>query len=278
MSIEHFYKDKVVLITGASMGIGKELARQVLAFGGKAVLTARNEERLLGVQKEFEQYKDRMLIHTGDVANYEDSELLMEKIHGQFGKLDVLINNAGISCYGEMEKLQPEVIKQVVDTNIYGPVYQTMTALKKFKSSLDSVLFVSSIAAFHGLPEYAAYSFTKKALYTLAQSLRMEVAGEKVFVGIAYVGFTENEKQKIILSPEGEKESVPVRPKILLSTREETARKILKQIERRRFSETHSLIGKLLFFMSKYFTSPLGFLMRRKYMKQKANMPIQKPG
>lgn len=269
MTLRHFYKDKVVLITGASMGIGKELAKQALELGGKTVLTARNADRLTRVQQEFKQHADCILIHVGDVSCYEDNVLLMAKIQQHFGHLDILINNAGMSCYGELEKLQPEVVKQVIDTNIYGPIYQVMSALKQFKSTIDSVFFVSSIAGFHGLPAYAAYSLSKRALQALAQSLRTELHGNGIFVGIAHVGFTENEEQKKTLSPDGELESIPARPMYLLSTRGETARNILKQIKRRKYSKTHSLLGKLVFVLSNYFPSLLSLLLRRKYEKQK---------
>ena len=271
MNIQHFYKDKVVLITGASMGIGKELARQVLAFGGKVVLTARNAERLQNVQKEFEQYADCMLIHAGDVASYEDNVLLMDEIHERFGKLDVLINNAGMSCYGELEKLKPQILREVIDTNIYGSIYPVISALKQFKGTLDAIIFVSSIAGFYGLPAYTAYSLSKRALQPLAQSLRIELEHDGIFVGIAYISFTENEDQKRTLSPTGELVSIPARPKRLLSTREDTARKMLKQIKSRKRSEIHSLFGKFVFFMSNYFSSIMGFILRRKYQKEKIN-------
>ena len=267
MSLEHFYKDKIVLITGASMGIGKELARQVLDLGGKVVLTARNAERLQGVQKEFEKHADRILIHVGDVTSYEDNALLMNEIHEYFGNLDILINNAGLSAYGDLEEIQPEVVKQVIDTNIYGAVYPVMTALKQFKSSINSVFFVSSIAGFHGLPGYSAYSLSKRSLQALAQSLSVELHAKGIFVGLANVGFTENDKHKKTLSPLGHLENIPPRPKRLLVTREKTARRILTQIMRRKHTETHSLFGKFVFLLSTYFPSLMSFFLRRQYNK-----------
>ena len=265
MSLQNFYKNKVVLITGASMGIGKELAKQVLELGGKVALTARNAERLEKVRAEFGQYADRIFIHAGDVTSYEDNILLMVKVQQHFGGLNVLINNAGMSCYGELEKLKPEVAKQVIDINIYGSMYPVMTALKQFRNSLDSIFFVSSIAGFHGLPAYSAYSLSKRALQALAQSLRIELYKDKIFVGIAYVGFTENENDKKVIAPNGDLESIPERPKRLVSTREETARKILKQIKKRKQAETHSLFGKFVNIMSTYFTRLMSIMIRKKY-------------
>jgi short-subunit dehydrogenase len=271
MSLQHFYQDKVVLITGASMGIGKEMAKQVLELGGKVVLTARNATRLDTVKQEFNQYADRLLIHAGDVTSYEDNILLMVKIYQHFGRLDVLINNAGMSCYGEVAEVKPEVARQVIDTNIYGSLYPVITALKHFENTLGSIMFVSSIAGFHGLPAYSAYAMSKRALQTLAQSLRTELHARKIYVGIAYVGFTENETDKKVIAPNGELQAIPPRPKHLLSTRENTARKILGQIKRRRHAETHSVLGKFMHVMSMYFPMLTAYIMRRRYKKEKQN-------
>jgi len=99
MNSSEFYKNKVVLITGASMGIGKDLALQVIQYGGKVTITGRNEQRLLAVQDEFQAYSEKLLIHKGNVANYENVVELIEKIILHFGRLDVLINNAGMSTF-----------------------------------------------------------------------------------------------------------------------------------------------------------------------------------
>lgn len=267
MSLQDFFSNKVVLVTGASMGIGKELAKQVLELGGKVVMTGRNEERLLLALNEFEKYASNILIHAGDVSSYENNEQLMNKIQERFGALNIIINNAGMSGYGPLAMLEPSVAKQVIDTNIYGSVFPVMAALKHFKTSLHSILFVSSIAGFHGLPAYAPYSLSKRSLQALAQSLRIELSDQKIFVGITHVGFTENDAQKKALSPKGDLESIPARPKQLVSSKFQTARKILNQIQQRVPVKTHSFFGKFIFIMGNYFPSILGRLLKRKYMK-----------
>lgn len=268
MSLQDFFRNQVVLVTGASMGIGKELAKQVLELGGKVVMTGRNEERLLQVQHEFEKYASNILIHAGDAASYENNDLLMDKIYKRFGVLNVIINNAGMSGYGSLEMLKPEVAKQVIDTNIYGSVFPVMAALKYFKTSLHSILFVSSIAGFHGLPAYAPYSLSKRSLLALAQSLRIELSAQKIFVGITHVGFTENDAQKKTLSPTGEPETIPARPKKLVSSKYQTARKILIQVQKRVPVKTHSSFGKFIFLMGNYFPTVLTWLLMKKYRKE----------
>lgn len=268
MSLQSFYSDKVVLITGASMGIGKELARQVLEAGGKAVITGRHESRLHTAQAEFADYADQLLIHAGDVADHKDNQALVEKIIAHFGKLDVLINNAGVSCFGEVEALQEDVVRQVVDTNIYGSVFPVMAAIPELKKTKGSILFVSSVAGFHGLPGHSTYSLSKMALKALTQSLRTELHAHDVFAGIAYVGFTENETDKRTISPNGNPEPVPQRPKRFVASREETATKILNQIRNRKAEEIHGWLGKFTGVMSRFFPSLLHLLIRKNYKKQ----------
>jgi len=184
MNLNPFYKDKVVLITGGSMGIGKEMARQVLEAGGKVILTGRRESKLLEVGEEFQQFSDSLMFHAGDVADYQDTLVLMEKIVGRFNRLDVLINNAGMAGYGEVGSLEPKAVDEVIDTNIKGSIFQTRTALPLLIETKGSILFVSSVAGFWGLPAYSLYSLSKMALTALVQSLRLENANNGVFAGI----------------------------------------------------------------------------------------------
>ena len=103
MQEKYFYKDKVVLITGSSMGIGKELAHQVLLKGGKVFLTARSKSKLIETASEFQQYHNAVRFKNCDVSDYSSNVILIQEVIKAFGKLDVLITNAGMSCYGEVE-------------------------------------------------------------------------------------------------------------------------------------------------------------------------------
>ena len=113
MKTSEFFKDKVVLITGASIGIGKDLAWQILQYGGQVIITGRREARLLADQEEFHEYSERLLVHTGDVANYENDVELIDKIIQYFGRLDILINNAGMSTdIGDLEITSEKVVEE----------------------------------------------------------------------------------------------------------------------------------------------------------------------
>lgn len=263
-----FYTDKVVLITGSSMGIGKELAHQVLTRGGKVFLTARNKSKLLETVEEFERYHNAVRFMNCDVSDYSSNLLLIQEVIKSFGKLDVLITNAGMSCYGEIDATDANVAKQVIDINIYGSLFPVMAAMVELKKSKGRITLISSIAGLSGLPGYSAYSLSKMALTALAQSLLIELKPHDVNVQIAYVGFTENEKSKITLSPNGTKEKVPERPKLLTSSRSHTAKMILGQTEKGKFSKTYSFVGVITASLSRYFPSIVRYSLGKNYEKR----------
>jgi len=269
MNLIPFYKDKVVLITGGSMGIGKEMTRQVLDAGGKVIMTGRRESKLTDAVAEFHEFTDSLMLHAGDVADYQDTLVLMEKITNKFGRMDILINNAGMAGYGEVGSLEPMAVDEVIDTNIKGSIFQTRAALPLLKESKGSILFVSSVAGFWGLPSFSLYSLSKMALTALVQSLRLENANTGVYAGIAYVCFTENEGEKRWLSPGGNRDALPQRNKLLLTSREDTARKMLNQIARRRSVDVHSWLGKLMYILSRFIPGIVNWILIQFYKKQK---------
>ncbi|HLP71363.1 MAG TPA: SDR family NAD(P)-dependent oxidoreductase [Bacteroidales bacterium] len=259
-----FYKDKVVLITGGSMGIGKELAIQTLHAGAKVVITGRNKERLQSTLNSL-SHPERVLIHAGDVACDQHNRKLVSSIIDHFGKLDIVISNAGISAYGDLEQTRPDVINELVDTNIKGSVFLYNAVIPELKKTGGSILFVSSLAGLRGLPSYSLYSLTKMALTALAQSIRIETKRYGVLVGIAYVGFTMNEDEKRTYSPEGILEQVPKRNHQFLSERSVTASKILDQIRKRQGTRIHSITGKFLFLINKFSPALITYVLEKAY-------------
>ena len=268
MKEENFYKEKVVLVTGSTMGIGKEVARQLLLLGSKVVITGRTMERLEKVEHEFSEWKENILILQSDVCRYSDNEEMIGKVIQKFERLDIVITNAGLSCYGEVDVMKADVAKEVIDTNIYGSLYPVKAAIPELKKTKGSVLLVSSIAGFHGLPGYSAYSLSKMALKALAQSLSLELNESKVSVGIAFVGFTENEKDKKTLAPNGEWQEVPKRSSYLTVSRTTTAIKLLNQIQGKKFSKTHSFVGKFTELMIRFFPTLPSKIFKWNYIRR----------
>ena len=263
-----FYTNKVVIVTGASMGIGKELAYQLLQLGCKVVLASRNLAKLEKVKEDFKEFSESILIQIVDVTDHAQNLVLIAETIKKFGRLDILITNAGLSCFGEVEKTRPEVAKQVIDTNIYGSLFPIMAAIPELKKSKGSIMLISSLAGFYGLPGHAPYSLSKMSLRALAQSLRIELHSADIYVGIAFVGFTENEHEKKTLNAFGQLEEIPQRPKKFISTRETTARVILKQLENQKFANAHFLFGKLTAMISRIFPGLLHHILAKNYQPE----------
>ena len=244
------FKDQVVLVTGGSMGIGKELARQLVHAGAVVVITGRNETRLNEVQVELGQDHTRFLAIVSDISQVDQQQVLIDRILSEFGRIDYVLLNAAMSAFGELDTTSDEVIHEMLTINLTGQILFTKKLIPHLKQSKGGVLFVSSIASFYGMPEYSLYALTKKAIATFAESLRIELSRFDVFVGVAYLSFTENEQQKRTLNPNGELESVPQRSKLLVNSREKTASLLLKQVVRRKRVVTHSVFGKVVYNLS----------------------------
>lgn len=263
--------NKVVIITGSSRGIGKELAVQVLSAGGKVVINSRSETTLQSLAKELSKQFDEqnILVCAGDISQKENARQLITSTIDTFGSIHILINNAGLVNYGFVGAFEPDTAQQIIDVNIYGVMYPTWYALPHIRETRGSIQIVSSLAAIHGLPEYAPYSMSKMALTAFGESLKIELAGSGVHIGIAYVGFTSNESAKKILNPLGEYEEMPARLGVRITPRQITAAKILKQIERRKFKDVHSLLGKMNYLVNRMNSGIVDYILTKRQGKLK---------
>jgi short-subunit dehydrogenase len=262
---------KVAIITGSSMGIGKEIAMALARKKVKIVLNGRKIDRLTATANEFKELKYDHLAIQGDVRKYEDCQKLIEKTIAEYGSIDILINNAGIAMEGSIEDTMPEVFENVFQTNILGVLLPTKAALTYLKKSKGSVVFIGSIAGLMGLPNYSAYSASKMALTALVQSLKIELTGSGVHVGLNYVGFVKNDKNKTFYNQDGELELMPVRDQFKKMSQEEVANLFVNGIEKRRYKQPFSLLGKLTIFTQRYFPGLFERLMIRNYNSQTEN-------
>ena len=243
------FKDKVVIITGSSQGIGKATALSFLELGATIVLNGRNQERLDDTAAELSQNGGTVVAIKGDVTNEEDAKQLIEQTVSRFGRLDILINNAGISMRGDFIKLDPEVYRSVFDVNVIGVTNVTIPALPHIKKSKGSIIFVSSLAGIRGLPGLSAYCSSKMALRGIAESIRIEEAKTGLHVGLVQVGMTEIEFDKKTISADGSLVTINDRSKMKVSTKESVAKAIVKNVKRRKFITTLTGLGKLNAFM-----------------------------
>lgn len=263
------FKDKVIVITGSSMGIGKSLAQQLLEAGANVVLNGRNNQRLEKAIEEFQSLGFKVTGFSGDVSNLNDCRQIIDQTLQLFGRIDLLINNAGVNMLGRFDETAPEKLSMVMDINFTGSAYMTRLSLDALKATKGGVLFVSSAAGIHGLPQYGLYSASKMALQALAESLKAELAGTGVYVGIAYVGITENEQGKTIYNVKGEKIPKQTVQAFGVQPIHEVATGILLMIRRRRFKKVFSVIGKINAAMKRLAPGLVQLLLTRHYHKNR---------
>jgi len=261
-------QDKVIIITGSSMGIGKVMAREMADEGAKIVLNGRNANRLKTTHQEFLDQGYQMSAVAGDVSKVEDCEKLIASTIATYGRLDVLVNNAGISMEGTVEELHPDVFRKVMEVNVLGSVYPTQKALTALRKSKGHVIFIGSAAGIRGIPNYGAYSASKMALTAIVESMQIELKGSGVHVGLAYVGFTENDPEKTIFDASGEVIPQPQRSTIKAEPPQAVARRIIAMIKNRRFKQVFTPLGKLNAVMNKWAPGLVGRILSRNYHKQ----------
>lgn len=236
------FRNKVALITGGSRGVGLATARALVAQGAKVTITARGEERLLKSHAELTALGGEVASVAGDVGDWDDAQRMVRAALDNFGRLDILINNAGVSMRGELADLAPEVIEQVVRTNLLGSIFPTRAALAQLLESRGHAVFISSIAGLLGVPGASVYCATKAALTTFVESLRLECPPARLHTGVVYLGFTEHDPEKRILAADGRRVP-PDRP--AHHTQDYAAKLILRMIAGRRRSLVMTPIGNL---------------------------------
>jgi len=261
--------DKVAIITGSSIGIGRKMAEQMLEAGAKVVLNGRNEKRLMDAFKEFKKQDLPVIAVAGDVSKYEDCQRLIDESIKAFGQIDFLINNAGISMEGTVEELNPDIFKKVMEVNYLGSVYPTKCALPHLKKADGSIIFVSSVAGIRGIPNHAVYSSSKMSLTALAEALRIELQETKVHVGVAYVGFTENDPQKTIYDSQGKIIPQPKRDFIKAEPVEKVAARIIRMAEKRTLKNVFTPLGKLNAIINRFLPFIVTKVLSNNYRKTK---------
>jgi len=246
---------KVILITGSSAGLGRELARALVRKGAQVVIHGRNIEKLLET-KQFLEIPERKVVSVqGDVRIPEDCRKMIEKCIQEYGKLDILINNAGIGGNGLFRDTIPEAARNVLETNLLGSIYPTYYALPHVLESRGSIVFISSLAGLYGLPFKGSYSASKMALTSLTQTLRIELAGTGVYTGIMYVGILKNESRKRIINSENRLVPAAENPERLTTSLKKASMEIIRSIEKRKTVKVFSFLGKFLYLSNRI--SPL---------------------
>lgn len=262
---------KVAIITGSSRGIGKAVALLFAEKGYSVVLNGRNKDRLLLAEKDLLKIHDRVLFVCCDVSLKEGGEKLIKTTLKTFKRVDVLINNVGVSSRGFFADLSFDVFKSVFYSNVFGSISPTIPAIPELRKTKGSVVFVSSLAGIRGLPFLAPYSSSKMSLRALAESLRVEEKRNGIHVGLVLVGITEIEHNKEAVSADGSLVVLKNRKKRRVQKMSFVAQKIYKNVKNRRFISTLTTIGKINAFLS-----PILPLFVEKIIEKNLNTFIEK--
>jgi short-subunit dehydrogenase len=251
--MHRYFKDKVVVITGASSGIGKALASEFAGMGAKLVLAARNDEKLKATAEEAKDKGADVIAVKTDVSNEVDCKFLMQSAIDKFEGIDILINNAGISMRAMFEDTDLDVIRQLMDINFWGTVYCTKYALPALLERKGSLVGVSSIAGYKGLPGRTGYSSSKFAMQGFLETIRIENMKKGLHVLIACPGFTSSNIRNTALNEKGEIQGESPRDEGKMMSAEEVARHIARAIGKRKHRLTLTTQGKLTVWLNKFF-------------------------
>ncbi len=267
-------EDKVVVVTGASSGIGLALVHEYAGRGAKVVAAARSVEKLQQIAHGIIAKGGDILVVETDVTSEKDCKNLIEKSIEKYGKIDILINNAGISMRALFEDLDLEVIRKLMDVNFWGTVYCSKYALKHLLQSKGSLVGVSSIAGYKGLPGRTGYSASKFAMHGLLEVIRIENMKKGLHVLIACPGFTATNIRNTALSASGAQQGESPRDEEKMMSAEKVAIEIATAIEKRK----HRLIltgqGKLTVLLNKFFPKFIDKLVFN-HMAKEPNSPFK---
>lgn len=244
---------KVVIITGASSGIGKALAYVLAQKHCKLVLAARSLDLLEELHAELTSKGTEVLVVKTDVALEADCQQLIEASLAKFGRIDVLINNAGISMRALFEDASLDVIRKLMDVNFWGTVYCSKYALPWLLKTQGSLVGVISIAGYIGLPGRTGYSASKFAVRGFLDTVRVENLKKGLHVLVAAPGFTSSNIRNTALQADGSMQGHSPRNEAKMMSAEAVAMAIAHAIEKRKRSLILTFTeGKLTVFLSKW--------------------------
>ncbi len=247
-------QNKVIIITGASSGIGLACAREFAQRGAKLVLAARSAEKLVEIKHELKTYGSEVISVKTDVSVEADCINLVKETIKAFGQIDVLVNNAGISMRAVFESVDLSVLKQLMDVNFWGTVYCTKYALPHLLKQKGSVVGVSSIAGYVGLPGRTGYSSSKFAIHGFLESLRIENLKKGLHVLIAAPGFTASNVRKAALTADGSNQGETPRKEEKMMSAEKVAVHMANAIAKRKRTLILTFVeGKVTVFLKKFF-------------------------
>lgn len=243
--MRRLFKDKVVIVTGASSGIGEAIARIFASNGSKVVLAARTESRLSEITNDIKSSGGEAFYVKTDVSIESDCKNLVVKTIERYSRIDILVNNAGLSMRASFLDVDVKVLHRLMDVNFWGTVYCTKYALPYILDRKGSLIGVSSVAGFHGLPGRTGYSASKFAMHGFLETIRIENLKKGLHVMIIAPGFTSTEIRKHALTADGHEQGESPRHEQDLMSPEYVAKWVLKGIRRKKRNKLLTWDGRL---------------------------------
>lgn len=250
MKNQRYFKDKVVIVTGASSGIGLAAAKLFGSYGAKVVMAARSLEKMEAMAPEV---GEQVLCVKCDVSVEEDCKALVEKTVARFGRIDILVNNAGLSMRAMFKDLDLVVIKRLMDVNFWGTVYCTKYALPYLLEARGQVVGVISIAGYSALPARCAYSSSKYAIRGFLDTLRIEHLKDGLNVLVFAPGYTESNVRNAALVADGSAQGKTPLEEGKLMSAERCAEYLAKGLRKRKSELILTTLGKATVWMHRRF-------------------------
>jgi len=240
------FQDKVIVVTGASEGIGRALCLALAPQKPKLVLAARTEERLDELKNEIEPHGGQALVAPTDITSEEACKGLIQTAVSAWGGIDVLVNNAGRTMWTTLEDLKnTTIIEQLIRVNYLGAAYCTYYALPYLKASKGRIATISSVTGLNGVPTRTAYSASKHALFGFFDSLRIELIDTGVTVTMIAPDFVLSQMHRRAFDSDGDQLGTNPLQEDKIMTAEDCAAMIVKAIENRDRLLITSLRGQL---------------------------------
>lgn len=274
--ISDYFKDKVIVITGASSGIGLAAARLFASYGARLSLAARSIDKLRTISSELSDDPDRILCVRTDVSIESECRNLIESTVSRFGRIDILVNNAGLSMRATFRQAELSVIKRLMDVNFWGTVCCTKFALPYLLASKGSVVGVISTAGYAGLPGRTGYAASKFAIRGFLETLRMEHHDDGLHVLVFAPGYTASNVRNAALLADGSPQGATPKDESKLMSAEEVALKMAEGLYRHKREMILTMLGYWDVWLYKRFPRIMDWVQLRYIRKHEKSIDPEK--
>ncbi len=262
----NYFDNKVAVVTGGSEGIGKALVEKLLALGCKVATCGRNSDKLYQLQV-LHPHK-HLLTVVADVSHENDCRQFIQSTLKNYGGIDILINNAGVSMRGLFNDTRVETFQHLMNVNFWGALYCTKHALPSILERRGDIVGVSSIAGYRGLPGRSGYSASKYALQGWLEALRTELLSTGVNVMWVCPGFTASNIRFAALNSEAKPHGETSMEEGKMMDPEVVAEEILNSIAKRKRTIVLTLQGKFTVWINKFFPSLADKMIHKFFFKE----------